>query len=210
MIKKIAGSKFLKELNDSTIERDPILQFKEWYREAVTGLVQQPEAMFLATAGASGQPDGRVVLLKEVNSKGFVFFTNYLSIKGREIGENPLVALTFHWRELERQVRIMGKASKVTKKESDDYFASRPFESQVSASISQQSSVVSGRQYLEDKAAEFIRKTKGRKVKRPPQWGGYRVTPFQVEFWQGRDHRLHDRIRYTFDHGQWTMERLSP
>jgi pyridoxamine 5'-phosphate oxidase len=210
MIKNKAGGKILKELNDSMVDPDPVRQFIKWYRDAVGSGAGQPDAMFLATAGESGQPAGRVVLLKEVNSKGFVFFTNYLSIKGKEIGANPFVALTFYWRELERQVRILGKAGKVTKKESDEYFASRPFESQVSASISQQSSVVPDRTYLEKKAHEFIRDNKGKKIPRPKHWGGYRVTPFQVEFWQGREHRLHDRICYTLENGKWNTVRLSP
>ena len=210
MTKSKVRIKNLQEINGVTIEPDPIDQFLKWYKEATDCEVFQPEAMLLSTAGISGQPTARAVLLKEVGKKGFVFFSNYLSFKAREIAVNPLVSLTFHWREMERQVRILGKAGKVSKQESDDYFSIRPVESQVSALISDQSSVVPDRQYLEEKAREFITVNQGKPIKRPVYWGGYRVKPFQVEFWQGREHRLHDRIRYRLEKGKWITERLAP
>jgi pyridoxamine 5'-phosphate oxidase len=202
--------KNLNEFDDLRVESDPVGQFIKWYREAISFGVVQPDAMFLSTAGASGQPSGRIVLLKEVNRKGFVFFTNYLSFKGKEISVNPFVSLTFYWKEMERQVRILGKAGKVPKKESDDYFNTRPFESKVSAIISEQSSVVAGRQSLENNVNEFIKNHKGKTIKRPGYWGGYRVKSFQIEFWQGREHRLHDRVQYRLEKGKWMTERLAP
>jgi pyridoxamine 5'-phosphate oxidase len=210
MIKIKTGVKNLNESNDLLVASDPIDQFIKWYQEAIKFEVVQPDAMFLSTAGMSGQPSGRIVLLKEVKRKGFVFFTNYLSFKGKEISLNPFVSLTFHWKEMERQVRILGRASKVPKKESDDYFNTRTFESKVSAIISEQSSVVPGRQFLEDNVREFIKMNKGKTIKRPAYWGGYRIKPFQFEFWQGREHRLHDRIQYRLEKGKWMIERLAP
>jgi pyridoxamine 5'-phosphate oxidase len=202
--------KSLDNFNEFTVDHDPVSQFNRWYQEATGSGVVQPDAMSLSTAGKSAQPTCRIVLLKEVNDRGFVFFTNYLSFKAKEIGENSLVALTFHWKEMQRQVRILGKATKVSGKESDAYFDTRSFDSQVSAIISEQSSVVPDRQYLEDKASEFIRINKQKKLKRPDHWGGYRVKPFQIEFWQERDHRLHDRIQYRLDKKKWVIERLAP
>ncbi len=198
------------ESEDLKIVPEPIAQFEKWYKEAVDFKVVQPDAMFLATSGLSGQPSGRLVLLKEVNEKVLVFFTNYLSFKGKEIFINPFVSLTFHWKEMERQVRILGKASKISKKESDDYFTTRTLESKVGAIISPQSSVVPDKKYLDDKIREFIRLNKGKRIKRPAYWGGYRIKPFQFEFWQGREHRLHDRIQYRFENGKWKIERLAP
>ena len=210
MAKIKTAIKKLSEFNDLIVEPDPVDQFIKWYQEAIKFKADQPDAMLLSTAGLSGQPSGRIVLLKKVNNKGFVFFTNYLSFKGKEISVNPFVSLNFHWKEMERQVRILGKASKVSKKESDDYFNTRTIESQVSAIISEQSSVVPGRQYLENNVREFIKKNKGKTIKRPEYWGGYRVKPFQFEFWQGREHRLHDRIQYRLEKGKWMTERLAP
>jgi pyridoxamine 5'-phosphate oxidase len=210
MTKTKVRIKKLQELNGIVIEPDPIDQFRRWYREAINCEVLQPEAMLLSTSGISGQPTARAVLLKEVDKKGFVFFTNYLSFKAKEVTVNPFVSLTFHWKEMDRQVRILGKTGKVSKKESDDYFSTRPFESQVSAVISVQSTVVPDRQYLEDKVREFMNVNKGKSIQRPWYWGGYRVKPFQIEFWQGREHRLHDRIQYRLERGKWITERLSP
>lgn len=210
MTKLQTNIKNLIGLTDLMVDPDPIDQFLKWYKEAINLEVVQPDAMFLATAGLSGQPTGRIVLLKGVDRKGFVFFTNYLSFKGKEISGNPLVSLTFHWKEIGRQVRVLGKAGKVSEKESDDYFRARTYESQVSAIISQQSSVVPDRQYLENNVTVFVKKNKGKSISRPEYWGGYRIKPFQIEFWQGREHRLHDRIQYRLEERKWIIERLAP
>jgi pyridoxamine 5'-phosphate oxidase len=166
--------------------------------------------MFLATSGTDGKPSGRMVLLKEINEKGFVFYTNYNSLKGREIRKNPNVAITFHWKELERQVRIIGKAGKVTKKESDAYFQNRPFESKVSAAISPQSYVISGRGFLEKEREKLLSRIKDKEIARPLNWGGFIIKPVQFEFWQGRQSRLHDRIQFRLENKKWIIERLAP
>ena len=202
--------KKLNRFNEFTVEPDPLVQFLKWYKEAIEFERFQPEAMSISTAGKSGQPTSRIVLLKEMDKKGFVFYTNYLSFKAKEIEANPMVSLNFHWKTLGRQVRILGKAYKVTRKESDTYFNTRSFDSKVSAIISEQSSVVQNRQHLEDRVREFIRINKDKKLKRPEYWGGYRVKPFQIEFWQERDHRLHDRIQYRLNKKHWVIERLAP
>jgi pyridoxamine 5'-phosphate oxidase len=210
MTKIKTSVKNLNEFNDLIIEPNPIDQFIIWYTEAIKIEVVQPDAMILSTSGISGHPAARVVLLKEVNRKGFVLYTNYLSFKAKEIALNPFVSLTFHWKEMERQVRILGKAGKVSGKESDAYFRTRSFESQVSAIISEQSSVVQDRLYLENNVREFIKRNKSKMLKRPEYWGGYRIKPFQFEFWQAGEHRLHDRIQYRLEKRNWITERLAP
>jgi len=198
------------ELDENSVDSDPFRQFSAWFRDAVDSGVSEPEAMFLGTAGENGIPSGRIVLLKGFDPKGFVFFTNYNSRKGSEIAVNPFVAIAFHWKEIERQVRITGKVHIISGAESDDYFSSRTVESQISAIISSQSTVIPGRKILEEKFDEMKRMITGQKLKRPANWGGISVIPATFEFWQARPHRLHDRIQYRFLKGSWIIERLAP
>ncbi len=196
-------------LSEKTILEDPFRQFTKWFGDAVETGVPEPDAMFLATVNKEGKPSGRVVLLKEFSEKGFVFFTNYNSRKGSDISVNPLVALVFHWKELERQVRITGRATKVNRSESDRYFSSRPLGSRVSAIVSPQSMIIPGKEMLEQKMEQIISSGE-MDVKRPEHWGGYRIKPDSFEFWQGREHRLHDRFRFCRFRGKWKIERLAP
>ena len=197
-------------LDECSVNPDPFVQFTLWFEEVIHAGIEEPSAMFLATSGKDGKPTGRMVLLKGINEKGFIFYTNYNSLKGREIREYPHVALTFHWKEIERQVRITGRASKLPGKESDEYFLSRPFESRVSAVISPQSSVIEGREFLERKREELLKKIKKMEIPRPINWGGFLIKPVQFEFWQGRESRLHDRIRFRLEKKRWIIERLAP
>ena len=197
-------------LDEHSVNPDPFIQFNLWFEEVIRAGIEEPSAMFLATSGKDGRTSGRIVLLKGFNEKGFVFYTNYDSLKGRDINENPNVALTFHWKELERQVRIIGRASKVTKKESDEYYQSRPFESRLSAAISPQSSVICGREFLEEERERFLSTIKDKESPRPSNWGGFVIKPVQFEFWQGRESRLHDRIRFRLEKKYWIIERLAP
>jgi pyridoxamine 5'-phosphate oxidase len=197
-------------LDEKLVEANPFRQFESWFLQAERAEIMEHNAMFLATAGKSGRPSGRVVLLKGFDERGFVFFTNYESRKGEELAENPFAALTFHWKELERQVRIEGKVSKVSAAESDAYFLSRPAESRISALSSPQSKVIPGRSFLEERWNEFDSLTSFSKRQRPAFWGGFRLKPDVIEFWQGRPHRLHDRIRYTKTRKAWITERLAP
>lgn len=196
-------------LSQHDCHENPIKQFELWLNEAITGQVNEPTAVNVATVDENGRPSGRIVLLKEVNEQGFVFFTNYRGRKGRAIECNPFVALTFFWPELERQVRIEGKAVKIPAAQSDEYFASRPYSSCIGAWASEQSAVISGYQSLLARAALMAAKHP-LNVPRPPHWGGYLVVPDAVEFWQGRPSRLHDRIRYRLENSEWIRERLSP
>ena len=197
-------------LDERYMDIDPFKQFSDWFNQTLKSGIVEPTAMFLATASKEGIPSGRVVLLKGFDVKGFVFFTNYNSRKGREINENPWVSVAFHWKESERQVRITGIAEKIADKESDIYFISRPFESQLSALVSRQSEVIRNREELEKSWNESYLHNKGKNLTRPETWGGYRITPFDFEFWQGRENRLHDRIRYKKLDNSWVIERLSP
>jgi|WetSurMetagenome_2_1015567.scaffolds.fasta_scaffold306339_1 pyridoxamine 5'-phosphate oxidase len=199
-----------RKLDESSVNPDPFIQFTLWFEEVIQAGIEEPSAMFLATSGTDGRPSGRIVLLKGINEKGFIFFTNYDSLKGREIRENPNVAITFHWKELERQVRITGEACRLTKKESDAYFKSRPFESRVSAAISPQSSVIPGRDFLEERRGKLLKHLDDKKITRPLNWGGFIVKPVQFEFWQGRESRLHDRIQFRLEKKNWIIERLAP
>jgi len=197
-------------LDESHVADDPFKQFERWYHAATAAGVHLPNAMTLATADVRGRPSARAVLLKGYDSSGFVFYTNYSSRKGRELDANPYAGLLFSWVELERQVRIDGPVTRVTETESDEYFASRPLGSRLGAWASPQSEVVSGRAALEARFADAKHRY-GDAVPRPPHWGGYRVVPEEIEFWQGRDNRLHDRIRYRRSgESAWTIERLAP
>lgn len=199
----------LKTLDESAVDRDPLRQFGVWMVEAIHAQVPEPTAMTLATVGADGLPSARIVLLKGVDARGFVFFTNYDSRKGRELAAHPAGALTFLWKELERQVRIEGAVEKVSEAESDAYFETRPLGSRIGAWASAQSEEIPGRASLEARWSELA-KQYGEHPPRPPQWGGYRLLPRHVEFWQGRASRLHDRIAYDGAPGAWRISRLAP
>jgi len=190
------------------VDPDPLVQFAAWFDQAVSARLPEPNAMTLATA-LNGAPDARIVLLKGFDASGFVFYTHYTSRKGRELAANPRAALLFHWVELERQVRIEGEVDKVSAAESDTYFASRPLASRHGAWASPQSEAIADRSVLEARFEEAQARY-GEAVPRPPDWGGYRVAPVQIEFWQGRASRLHDRVLYVREAGRWTRRRLAP
>lgn len=196
-------------LSEANADPDALRQFDMWLRDAVQAGLPLPNAMTLATVDAAGAPDARVVLLKGLEQGGFAFFTNYRSRKARELEANAAACLVFQWSELERQVRIEGAVEKVGEAESDAYFASRPLGARLSAWASEQSSVVSGREALEQAMREMQRRH-GEHPPRPPHWGGYRVMPRRIEFWQGRADRLHDRLLYTRAAAGWRIERLAP
>ena len=200
----------LNGLDAADVSPDPLAQFRRWFDAALGANVPEPNAMHLSTVSADGRPDGRIVLLKDVSDDGFVFYTNYTSRKGRELIDNPFAALTFFYAELERQIRVEGRVEQVSTSESDAYFNSRPRGSQIGAWVSQQSSVIENRDVLEEYQAKVEARFADQPVPRPPHWGGFRVVPDTVEFWQGRPSRLHDRIRYRKDGHDWVIERLSP
>ena len=198
------------ELLESSISKNPIELFSKWFQEAEEiGGSEEINAMTISTIGLDGFPKNRVVLLKQLTSEGFVFFTNYESEKGKAIAENPNVCLSFFWHNSERQVIIKGIAEKTSEKISDDYFKSRPEGSQLGAIASNQSEVIPGREYLEEKIQELQDNLAGKDIQRPAYWGGYLVKPVEIEFWQGRANRLHDRIRYQYQNSVWKIERLS-
>jgi len=196
-------------LNESDLAADPFVQFQIWFDEALRAELPMPNAMTLATVGADGKPSARIVLLKGIDHNGFVFYTNYHSRKGLELAADPRAALVFHWTDLEREVRIEGTADKVSAAESDEYFASRPLPSRHAAIASPQSEMVGSRAELEQKFAA-AQDHHGDLPQRPPHWGGYRLRPVAVEFWQGRPNRLHDRLLYTRDGERWSIRRLAP
>lgn len=203
------GDPAKQNLDEHSVSEDPVNQFSAWFKDAKEAGVTDPEAMFLATADNNGIPSGRIVLLKGFDPNGFVFFTNYNSRKGREIAMNPFVSVVFHWKEIERQVRITGKVQRTSDSESDEYFSSRPLESRISAIASIQSQVVSDRKTLEDRFNEVKLKA-GEPPVRPAHWGGFRIVPDVFEFWQARLNRLHDRIQYSLKDGKWVINRLFP
>ncbi|GAB3997343.1 pyridoxamine 5'-phosphate oxidase [Spirosoma daeguense] len=197
-------------LDIADVLSNPIAQFQNWFDAALQAKVPEPNAMHISTVTAEGRPDGRIVLLKGVSEAGFVFFTNYESRKGHELTDHPFASLTFFYPELERQIRIEGRVEKVSADESDDYFNSRPRGSQIGAWVSHQSSVIQNRAVLEDRQRELEAQFSDEPVPRPAYWGGFRIVPDVLEFWQGRPSRLHDRIRYRKEAHNWIIERLSP
>ncbi len=197
-------------LDERDVSHDPMVEFARWFAEAQEAQVPEPNAMTLATADAQGGPSARIVLLKGFDERGFVFFTDYRSRKGEELAANPRVALVFYWGELERQVRITGRASRTTPAESEEYFRSRPLGSRLGAWVSHQSRVIPSRSVLEEGLREVEARFPDGDVPLPPHWGGYRVSPEAVELWQGRRGRMHDRLRYRRTPEGWTVERLAP
>jgi len=190
---------------------DPLAEARRWFEEAERAAIPQPDAMTLATADARGEPSARMVLLKGIDDRGFVFFTNHGSRKGRELAENPRAALILYWEELRRQLRVTGDVERVSDEESDAYFATRPYGSRIAATASRQSSPIHSRAALEAEYERLDREYAGGEVPRPSYWGGYRVVPGTIEFWRGRENRLHDRVRYTRQpDGSWETERLAP
>ena len=200
----------LKTLDESEIVTTPIEMFKKWFNEAIEADVREPTAMNLATVSAEGQPSSRIVLLKQIKPDGFVFFTNYDSKKAQQIADNKHCALNFMWHELERQVRIEGVIEKISAKESDSYFEMRPQKSKLGAWASPQSQIIPNRVYLEQLIIDFESKFGESSISRPENWGGYIVKPHLMEFWQGRESRLHDRIQYRYINDCWKIERLAP
>ena len=197
-------------LDIKDVEKDPIITFNNWFDQALKSKVLEANAMNLATVGKNSIPSSRIVLLKEVDN-GFVFYTNYQSEKGRELEANPMAALNFFWPELERQVRIQGTVEKVSESMSIEYFQSRPKESQIGAWTSPQSTKIESREILEERAISLAKKYADSQVlPKPKQWGGYRLKPFYIEFWQGRPSRLHDRIAYTLIDNKWVINRIAP
>jgi len=197
-------------LDETRMASDPLVVFNEWMEQAIAAGLLEPNAMTVATATADGKPSARVLLLKEVNGEGFVFFTNYQSRKGEELMANPYAALVFDWHTLQRQVRVEGEVEKLSPEASDDYFNSRPEGARVGAWVSPQSKVVQGREELNRLQEEQEKRFREEPVYRPPHWGGFLVRPTAVEFWQGRPSRLHDRVVYHKTEGGWTKQRLAP
>ncbi|TXD79876.1 pyridoxamine 5'-phosphate oxidase [Algoriphagus ratkowskyi] len=199
----------IKSLDINDVSVDPLKQFENWFEEAIQAEVLEVNAMTVSTVGLDGAPNARILLLKGVDS-GFVFFTNYHSEKGKELEINNSASLTFFWPELERQVRVRGKVGKVTSEESDSYFFSRPIDSQIGAWVSPQSQEIHSREEINERKEQIINEFASKELVRPRHWGGYRLQPSIIEFWQGRPSRLHDRIKYEFQGGKWTMVRLAP
>ena len=200
----------LKTLSEAELSSDPIAQFKQWFEEAIASEVLEPNAMTLATVDESHAPSSRIVLLKGIEAGQFWFFTNYASSKGQQMAQNPKVSLLFFWPELQRQVRIDGIVSKLSEAQSDAYFNSRPAGSRIGAVASPQSEVIADRSILESRVQELAQQYGNGEVPRPAHWGGYQVNPGQIEFWQGRTSRLHDRLQYMLVDGQWKVVRLAP
>ena len=199
----------MEELKKPTVDKNPVKQFAKWYKTVLKSGLKEPTAMTLATASKGGVPSARTVLLKGYDEKGFLFFTNYGSRKGRELSENPFAELLFYWMDLRKQVRISGRVEKVSKEESEKYFKTRPLNSQIGAWASRQSEIIPDRKFLEEKYKEYSEKYK-EDVPLPPFWGGFRLIPERFEFWQGRENRLHDRICYLKKNGEWEIMRLAP
>jgi pyridoxamine 5'-phosphate oxidase len=198
-------------LDETTVDRDPIKQFRLWFDAAIASGSRLPESMTLATATKDAKPSARVILLKQVDEAGFVFYTNYRSAKANELEQNPHAALVFYWVGLDRQVRVEGRVQRVSAAESDEYFKTRPRESQLGALASPQSEVIESREVLEVRLRALENDYRDREVERPAHWGGYRLKPERIEFWENRPGRLHDRIAYDLQaDGSWTFKRLAP
>ena len=197
-------------IDEKTVEADPSNLFQRWLDEAIAAGIHLPEAMTLATATSDGKPSARLVLLKQIDERGFVFFTNYNSPKARDLDSNPQAALVFYWPQFERQVRVEGTIERTSAAESDAYFKTRPRESQIGALASPQSEVIASRKFLEQQAGELEKRYEDREVDRPAHWGGYRLRPERIEFWKGRPSRLHDRILYERQGDAWSIKRLAP
>lgn len=197
-------------LSETKMLPDPLDEFKLWLEMAIVSGLSEPNAMIVASATPDGRPSARVVLLKELNENGFVFYTNYLSRKGRELIANPFTAAVFDWHDIERQVRIEGITEKVEDKESDAYFNIRPDDAKIGAWASPQSRIVKGREELEELEKKYILQFGGREIPRPPHWGGFLIRPTMIEFWQGRPNRMHDRMVYNKVDNGWNMQRLAP
>ena len=201
----------LQSLSENDVLADPFAQFGKWWKEALGAGIDEINAMTLATASADGMPDARIVLLKGFDEKGFAFYTNYHSSKGQQLTENPRACLVFFWKELKRQIRISGLCVPVSDQENDAYFSSRPEGSRIGAWASPQSEVIDGRDWLEQNEKRVRGQFSGNEITRPAYWGGFRIKPTHIEFWQGRPNRLHDRIRYSLQKtGSWKIERLAP
>ena len=201
----------LSELYEADLDPNPIEQFRLWYEEALGAEFVHPNAFTLATSTKDGKPSARQLLLKDFDEEGFVFYTNSESKKGNDLANNPSAALCFWWDKLERQVRIEGEIQIVSNDDADEYFSSRPIGSQIGAWASNQSTVIPDRELLDNRYKEFEHKFEDKPIPRPPYWNGYRLVPVAIEFWQGRDNRLHDRLRYKLQKdGKWTIERLAP
>lgn len=209
-IARIRKDYTLLSLNEDEVEASPFDQFEKWWKEAEQSQILEYNAMTLATTGEDGMPEARTVLLKAFDEKGFVFFTNYNSAKSKQLEFNHQSCLLFFWKELERQVRINGRTEKISMKESIDYFDSRPEGSKIGAWASPQSMVVAGKAWLKETFEYYAERFKHGQIPKPPHWGGYRVIPDKIEFWQGRPSRMHDRILYTKQDGLWKKERLAP
>jgi pyridoxamine 5'-phosphate oxidase len=210
-MKEPQDSDTVEDFNIKAVDWDPIGQFRRWFEDAIASGSRLPESMTLATATTSGRPSARVVLLKHVDESGFVFYTNYRSAKAKELEENPQAALVFYWEKLDRQIRVEGTVERVSAQESDEYFKTRPRDSQLGALASPQSEEIESREVLENKFRELDKLYRNRPIDRPTHWGGYRLKPSRVEFWQNRPGRLHDRIVYERQgDAAWTIKRLAP
>lgn len=210
-MKDTKNQKSVADLDEKAVDANPINLFRRWFDDAIASGSRLPDAMTLATATKHGKPSARMVLLKEVDEQGFVFYTNYLSQKARELDENPRAALVLYWVQLDRQVRVEGEVERIFSTESDEYFESRPRESQIGAIASPQSEIIESREVLEKRYAELVESYRDQPVERPAHWGGYRLKPELIEFWQNRSGRLHDRILYDRQpDGSWAINRLAP
>ena len=200
----------LRSLSENDVNKNPINQFAIWWEDAINSNIEEVNAMTLATVNQHGYPEARIVLLKDFNDKGFVFFTNYESRKGKSLLINPNASIVFFWKELERQVRIQGVVEKISEEESTAYFTSRPIESKIGAWASPQSEVIQSRVFLEERFKNYVQQFSDQEIPKPPHWGGYIIKPSRIEFWQGRPGRLHDRIEYNKNNEGWAIERLAP